>query len=102
MTYMAESVTEVKQCTRITDGARCEREATATHQWCKKCKAAYQGEYRALQLSRAYSDGARAMRQAIAVKFAGFGMMAVAAREVARFAGETELPVRDFGASTDD
>jgi hypothetical protein len=42
------------------------------------------------------------MRQAIAVKFAGFGMMAVAAREVARFAGETELPVRDLGASTDD
>jgi len=99
---MAQSVTEVKQCTRITDGVRCEREATATHQWCKKCKASYQGEYRALQLARAYSDGARSMRQAIAVKFAAFGMMAIAAREVARFASETELPVRDFGASTED
>ena len=43
------------------------------HPWCNPCRAAYQAEYRQIEIERAFNAGALAMRNQIAANFAKAG-----------------------------
>jgi hypothetical protein len=81
-----------RQCGRTSNGKRCENEAAENHAWCKKCKAAYQKEFRDLVSKRAFVRGAVAMRDILTGRFGQASIAIFLGAEVARFISRQEIP----------
>jgi hypothetical protein len=85
MTPQIDKLPETPKCSN--NGCSNPLDTTGTPKWCKRCRADYQKEHRALEMDRkerqGYIKGAKKMREILAAEFAKLGIGTFSGDEVA-------------------